>query len=135
MSLEQLNKIIENGEFYFYGLRKDSATYQPGDTVRNSHQLYQDPAFDEDGNLIYPYCSEGPYKGFYDAGELDGACAVEIVNGNIAQALKNMKGYYGEHIYLVAGNDGYPGNDVYTNEMVISEAQVLGELIEESKEE
>lgn len=128
MSLEELNKIIENAEFVFFGLRKDNLEYKEGDFCKNSHQLFQDPDFDDDGNLIYPYCSEGPYKGYYDAGELDGTCTVQIIDGNVEQALEKVKEYSGKHIYLIAGNNGVQGNDIYNQEFIISDAKVLGQL-------
>lgn len=57
--------------------------------MNNSHQLFQDPQYNDTYTaLLYPYICEGPYAGFYDAGELNGACALEISENNIEEMLK-----------------------------------------------
>ena len=128
MQINEVKKIIENAEFNFYGLRMDSNKYSIGDICESSHQLYQDPEFDEEGNLLYEYQAEGPYKGYYDAGELNGTCAVQIIDGNVELALNSVKKYNGQYIYLIAGNDGFEGNDSHNQEIIINDAKVLGKL-------
>lgn len=126
MSLEQILKIIEKAEYNFYGLRKDSSSYKLGDTVKNSHQLFQDPVWkDEDcTELLYPYMEDGPYEGLYDAGELDGACSIRVTVNNIDEALNSVQNYNGDNIYLVAGNYAEEGNDI--DELIIEDAKIVG---------
>ena len=122
-------------EFDGFGLRADDRVYEIGNTVDNSHQLYADPQYTDDSceELLYPYIEEGPYKGYYDAGELEGTCAVKIeVRGKrdeeriaaIEKALEEVRDYRGKHIYVIAGEQFESGNDI--DEIIIEEAKVLG---------
>lgn len=130
------NKIAElcaNSQFDFFGIRADSSEYQPGDICRCSHQLYQDPWYDDDGELVYPRVDdkESPYYGRYDAGELDGTCCIGFDPENpqsISDAMEEMRAYSGRntHLYIIAGDSAQGGNDY--NELIIEDAEVLGRL-------
>lgn len=75
--------------------------------------------------LLYPYITEGPYAGFYDAGELDGTCALSVSENNVKEMLEVVKNY-GEKIYLIGGNSMEYGNDV--DEIIIRNAEVIAAL-------
>lgn len=128
MTAKEIAEIIEKEEYEFYGIRKDSAEYKPGETVRNSHQFFQDPQWADDAmtELLYPLTESGPYAGYYDAGELPGACAIRVTDSNIAQALDVVECYNGKNIYLVSGSYAEPGND--PGEIIIENAEVLGKI-------
>lgn len=128
LTVEDIKKTINETEFEFYGLRVDDGLrYNVGDTANNSHQLYQDPDFDEDGELIYPYIEDGVNHGLYDAGEFDGTCAIGFNaddDESIAKALKQIKHYSGNYIHILGGDYAEGGND--RGELIISNAEVLG---------
>ena len=129
MTVSEIKKMIENTEYNFYGLRADDAEYESGDIANRSHQLYQDPDFDECGELLYPYIEDGPYSGFYDAGELNGTCAVKFDpydDDSIQSAIDTVSSYCGDRVYIIAGDDAYNGNDV--DEIIIEDAEVIGEV-------
>lgn len=44
MTDEDIKKIISEEEYEFYGIRKDSAEYKLGETVRNSRQFFSGSA-------------------------------------------------------------------------------------------
>ena len=102
--------------------------YKIGDICHKSHQLFQDPSYDENGELIYPYCENGIYKRFYDAGELDGTCAIEVEDNDesIIKALERIETYFGDYIYLIKGINCENGNDI--GEIIISDATVVGKF-------
>lgn len=134
MTAEEIKKICEESCFEYFGLRADDMEYQVGDICNNSHQLFQDPDFDEDGELIYLAIEdpESPYYGFYDAGELDGTCAVKFDpedENSIRAALETVKMYSGKNLYIIAGDLAEYGND--DGEIIIREAEVVGK--EETK--
>lgn len=116
---------IEFDDYEYFGIRVDDFAYNVGDTAENSHQLYQDPDFDEDGNLIYEK-GDGIYSDFYDAGELDGTCTIEF-NPQDAESIQNaldlVRSYYGNTIHILAGNSASYGND--EGELIIRNAKVL----------
>lgn len=122
----KIQAIIDQQEYNYYGIRKDDYEYNVDDTCYNSHSLFQDPDYDYEGNLIYPYCDSGPYEGFYDGGELDGTCAIGIYDGGVRQALRRMKTYVGDHLYLIGSDYIEEGND--TDEFVMEDATVLLQL-------
>ncbi len=129
MTVQDILAICEKTSFGYYGLRADDMDYQVGDICENSHQLFQDPDFDEEGNLIYEEVEDhdSPYYGFYDAGELDGTCAVKFNlddEESIAAALETVKIYSGVNLYIIAGNSVEYGND--EDEIIIEDAEVLG---------
>lgn len=125
IDLEEIKKAIENTCFDSYGIRVDECKYEVGDIANNSHELYQDPDFDEDGNLIYPE-GEGIYEGFYDAGEIDGTCTIGFDpedDESIQTAIERVRIYWGKYVTVVGG-DGYGwGND--PGELIICNAEVL----------
>ena len=128
MTVEDIKKICEEAGYTYYGLRSDNLKYNIGDICENSHQLFQDPEWDEYGELLYPYISDktSPYYGFYDAGELDGTCAVKSDPENeesVKNALKTVNNYAGIHIYLIGGYDKEYGND--EDEIIIIDAEVV----------
>ena len=126
MTIQEIKKIIEEEGLEHFGLRTDNMAYNVGDICENSHQLFQDPEFDEDEELVYPAITdkESPYYGFYDAGELEGTCAIKVTEDSIVRALESVKIYSGNHLYLIAGNDVEYGYD--EDEIIIKDAEVLG---------
>lgn len=128
MNRDKIKNICRKSEYEYFGLRADDKKYHIGEICENSHQLFQDPDFDENGELIFPYISdtESPYHGYYDAGELDGTCAVRFNpedENSITNALECVNMYDGENIYIIAGDDIESGND--EEEIIISESKVI----------
>lgn len=131
MRTETIKKICEEADFTYFGLRADDMEYRIGDICNNSHQLFQDPIFDECGDLMYPMVEDhdSPYYGYYDAGELNGTCAVKFNPYNedsIESALEAVKMYSGKNLYIIAGYSIEHGNDA--DEIIIEDAIVLGRL-------
>ena len=127
----EIKRICEESYFEYFGLRADDMEYQAGDICNDSHQLFQDPDFDEEGELIYLAIKdpESPYYGFYDAGELDGTCAVKFDpddKRSIKAAMETVKMYSGKNLYIIAGNSMEYGND--EGEIIIREAEVIGKV-------
>lgn len=126
MTVEEIRELISKSEYDCIGIRADSREYQIGETVNNSHQLFQDPQYNDDyTELLYPYIYEGPYAGFYDAGELNGACALEVSENNIEEMLKKVKSY-GNKYYLIGGDSMEYGYDA--DEIIIRDAEVIAVL-------
>ena len=126
LSVKEIKEAIANTECEFYGIRVDEIKYSVGETANNSHQLFQDPDFDEDGELIYPYIEDGIYEGFYDAGELDGTCTIGFDaedDDSIQKALEKVKIYFGSYIHILGGDYAEGGND--SGEIIISDAEIL----------
>lgn len=129
MTIEEIKKICEESDFSYFGIRADDMEYQIGDICNNSHQLFQDPIFDEFGDLMYPVVEDhgSPYYGYYDAGELNGTCAVGFNpdrEEDIQYALEVAKMYSGKNLYIIAGDLAEYGND--DGEIIIREAEVVG---------
>lgn len=128
MTKTEIKEVIAGTEFNFYGIRIDSGIrYNVGDAANNSRQLFQDPDFDEDGELIYPYIEGGIYKGFYDGGELDGTCAIGFNaddDSSIARAIEMIDSYFGDYIHILGGDAAQGGYD--SGELIIGNAEVLG---------
>ena len=129
MTIKDIKKICEKSDFSYFGLRADDMEYQIGDICNNSHQLFQDPIFDDFGDLLYPAIEdpESPYYGFYDAGELDGTCAVKFDpddERSVKAALETVKMYSGKNLYIIAGDSMEYGND--DGEIIVGEAEVIG---------
>lgn len=128
LTVDDIKKAVKVKEYEFYGIRVDDGIrYNVGDIANNSHQLFQDPDYDEDGELIYPYIEDGVNKGLYDAGELDGTCVIgfdaeDVVS--IANALKMANIYCGDYVHVLGGDYAEGGND--RGELIISNAEVLG---------
>ena len=127
MKIEEIGNLISEAEYDYIGIRADDRDYQIGEVMDNSHQLFQDPQYTdfECVELLYPYISEGPHAGFYDGGELDGTCALEVSENNIEEMIEAVKSY-GEKIYLIGGNSMEYGNDV--DEIIIRDAEVIAVL-------
>ena len=127
MTVEEIRNLINGAEYDYIGVRADSREYQVGDIMDYSHQLFQDPQYEDDDctELSYPYISEGEYAGFYDGGELDGTCALEVSENNIEETLERVK-VYGKKFYLIAGNTMEYGNDA--DEIIIRDAEVIAVL-------
>ena len=131
--LEQIKKIVINDDAC-YGLRADDFDYQIGDVCHKSHQLYQDAMYADDDAFmrdepLYPYCEDGIYKGYYDAGELNGTCAVSFNiddEDSIMKAIETVDNYFGDYIYLIKGEYAENGNDV--REVIISNTVVVGKF-------
>lgn len=113
-----------------FGLRVDTGiVYKIGDICNNSRQLYQDPMYDEDDNLIYPEIKDGINAGYYDGGELDGTCCVSLGNltdDDISKAIENLYWYLGNVVHLIAGEKYTCGEDYYNREIIIADAKVIG---------
>ncbi|MBR3454646.1 MAG: hypothetical protein IKH26_04910 [Bacteroidaceae bacterium] len=104
-----------------FGIRFDNRLLVPNEVFPHSHELFQDYMEDENGESMYPE-GEGPYSGFYDAGELDGTSTVWVENAeDIAKALGER--YDGRYVYLVGGDNRGGGND--PGELLIDNAKVL----------
>lgn len=126
--------MIENGGSMGYvGIRCDRIFYESCADIYPSRNLYQDAEFDEDGNLIYPYISDGLYKGFFDGGVLDGTCSIglnafdwthlDLVElENLSSSLELLEKYIPGCFYitLLTGEDAEYGNDY--GEIVIKNA-------------
>lgn len=127
MTIEEIRKLISEAEYDYIGIREDDRDYQIGEAMNNSHQLFQDPQYAdfECTELLYPYISDGPYTGFYDGGELDGTCALEVSENNIEEMIEAVKSY-GEKTYLIGGNTMQYGND--KDEIIIRNAEVIAIL-------
>lgn len=128
MTVEDIKRICEESGFGYFGFRADDMEYELGDICENSHQLFQDPIFDECGDLMYPMVEDhdSPYYGYYDAGELGGTCAVKFDvddEDSISRALELVKIYSGNHLYIIAGDSMEYGND--ESEIIITDAEVL----------
>ncbi len=128
LTVEDIKNAVKDTDFYFYVVRVDGGIlYHVGDTANNSRQLFQDPDFDDDGELIYPYIENGVNKGLYDAGELDGTCTIGFYpddDMSIAAAIKQLKMYSGDYIHILGSDCAEGGNDA--GELIISSAEVLG---------
>lgn len=129
MTVQEIQKICEDTGYGYFGLRADDMEYQEGDICNNSHQLFQDPIFDEFGDLVYPEVDDhdSPYYGYFDAGELNGTCGVKFNPDNensIEAALETVKMYSGKNLYIIAGNSMEYGND--EGEIIIRDAEVIG---------
>ena len=126
LSIKEIKEVIANTEYNFYGIRVDAFQYNIGDIANNSHQLFQDPDYDEEGELIYPYINDGIYEGFYDAGELNGTCTIEFNaedDDSIQRAIEQLELYFGSNFHVLGGDYAEYGNDY--GEIIIADAEVL----------
>ena len=128
MTAEEVRRICNESECESFGFRMDFKKYQVGEECEVSHQLFQDPWFDDDGELLYEQDTdpESPYYGFYDAGELDGTCSIGFDPDDpesIRKALEMIDIYPGEYFTVIGGTWSTGGND--DGEDIISDAVVL----------
>lgn len=128
LTVENIKKAIEGTDFWEYGIRVDSGVrYNVGEIANSSRQLFQDPEFDENGNLIYPCIEEGLNKGLYDAGDLGGTSTIGFNPDDdlsIQKAIDRIGIYSGEYIHILGGEYGEEGND--RGEIIIKRAEVIG---------
>lgn len=126
MVIEEIRELINELKYKHIGVRADNRKYQVGEIMDNSHQLFADPQYNDSfTELLYPYVSDGPYAGFYDAGELNGTCALGISENNIEEMLKRVMSY-GSKYYLIGGNSMEYGYD--EDELIIKNAEVIAVL-------
>lgn len=129
MTVQEIKKAIDGTNYDFYGIRMDDGIrYNIGEIANSSHQLFQDPEYldEEMTKLAYPYMDDGPYAGFYDAGELNGTCVIKFDpedDESIRRALDMVNVYYGNNIHVLAGDSMEYGNDM--GEIIIADAVVL----------
>ena len=122
MTMAEIMKIVNNGEYNYYGLRADDEDiYEIGETCENSHEWWQDDP--EDDDMEY-----NDSMGCWDGGELDGTCAIEINEFNSERALGLSKNYCYSFstLYLIAGDNAENGNDA--GEIIIKNATVLAKV-------
>lgn len=126
---DEIRKIIQESKYEIFGIRRDNTEYKIGDILPNSHQLFQDPQYTDFTctELLYPYVEEGIYKGFYDAGELNGTSAICVNINLIEESLEIADSYDGKYLYLIAGNNYSDGNDV--GEIIIEDAKVVKVIV------
>lgn len=126
MTIKEIAEIVRNGlfeEHEIYGLRADREGLAIGDELENSHQWYQDDPADWGEE-----CEYDESRGMWDAGELDGTCAIGLPDYECdfekesEAALKRAR-MYGKNIYLIAGDNAGQGNDI--GEILISNAVVV----------
>lgn len=126
MTIEEIRDLINGAEYEYIGIRADERDYQIGEIMDNSHQLFEDPQYDDSfTELLYPCVLDGPYAGFYDGGELNGTCALGITENNIEEMLEAVKNY-GEKFYLIGGKTIEYGYD--EDEIIIKNAEVIAVL-------
>ena len=127
ITINDIKTAVKDSEFYYYGIRVDSGIkYNIGDTASNSHQISQEPEFDDNGEVMYPYREDGLYAGFYDEGELNGTSAIEFYADNdrsIQEALSIIDNYEGSYLHILGGDRVEEGNN--RREIIIREAKVL----------
>ncbi len=127
---KEIFEIVRNEESMndCFGIRWDSAKYDVGDNLPNSHQLFQDQEYDENEEPIYS-AGEGRYEGYFDAGELNGTCSVGIDFYDSAEKIarkiekSNLYNFNADSkFYLIQGSDAEGGNDI--DESIIANAAV-----------
>lgn len=122
LTKENIMKVMnENNKYEFFGLRHDNRVYAIGEEVNRSHQWYQDDPSEWGEDL--PYNDE---LGLWDGGELEGTCAIEVEDGNIENAMRVSAGYEGGHLYLIASEEAWGGNDYM--EIIMAESVVIAEF-------
>ena len=92
---EQIRDALDDGEYQYYGIRvEDDVTYEVGDEAHESRVWDDGEPTDE---------------------VLDGTSCVGIkwnaTDADIADAITISKSYFGDDIYLIAGNDMEYGED------------------------
>lgn len=125
------SQYADDHPFVNFGIRVDDRLLVPDSMFPNSHELFQDQEYDEDGNEIYPMFEHD--SSLFDAGELDGTSTLgvdvsEDIEATADEILTAIKGnaYFGQYVYLVAGWDEGSGYD--PGERLISDATVLSVL-------
>lgn len=112
--LSIIETLIEEG-YESFGIRRDRAGLEIGEKLENSHQLYQDDPTEWGEEAEYD-----EETGMWDAGELDGTCAIGINDyqtsiEDVEKAIRMASAYKGsgdQHLYLIAGDYAIGGNDI-----------------------
>lgn len=121
-------EIIEKCDSSYYGyyaVRREDCIYDSGDWAFNSNILLQDPQYDDNGELIYPLCTEGPYKGFYVGPMLPGTCGIMFYDRyTLYEAIKSLN-YNGDRLTIIGGDTFEYGEDI--NEVIIHNARVIAQ--------
>lgn len=132
VNIEKYNDIIDkcdSSNYGYYAVRIDNLIYNEGDWALTSMHIMQDPEYDDDGELIYPLCNDGPYKGFYLGELLPGTCAIMFYdNATLIEAIKNLN-YSGNKITIIGGDSFEYGEDI--NEVIIHNARVISQYDKE----
>ena len=130
MTAQEIQKLCEESEYWYFGIRADYMKYSIGDECETSHQLYQDPQYADDAysELLFPRVldPQSPYYGLYDAGELNGTCALGFDPedlDSIEEMLKRADNYPGDRVHVIGGNRIEYGED--ENEIIIRDAIVI----------
>lgn len=126
---DEIRKIIQKSKYEIFGIRRDNTEYKIGDTLPNSHQLFQDPQYVDFTctELLYPYIEDGVYEGYCDGGELNGTSAICVNINSIEESLEMADSYDGKYLYLIAGDNYSDGNDV--GEIIIEDAKVVKVIV------
>ena len=129
MTAREIAEIVRNGLFEehdIYGFRADREDLETGDVLENSHQWYQD-----DPSEWGEECEYNEEMQMWDGGELDGTCTIGLPDyacdfeKKIAEALERVQ-MYGDHIYLVGGDNAGQGNDI--GETIIANAVCIARI-------
>lgn len=94
--LNRIEEIIEESEFEYIGIRVQEDEFVKGEILDNSYVWIDGEPTDE---------------------ELDGTCAVMLKDAESA------KGYFGDHIAIIGGNNMEYGEDL--GEIIIKNAEVM----------
>lgn len=126
LTVDKIKAIVADSDHWYFGLRCDRVAYNVGDIARNSHQLYFDEQYDENGDFIpYPKTEDD----LYDAGELDGTSTIGFYADNdrsIQRAIDRMYNIYCydcDYIHVLGSDSAEEGND--PDERLLRDAEVL----------
>jgi hypothetical protein len=90
-----------------YGIRGDDILLTTDDKFHNSFEWIGDIKTDH---------------------QLDGVCAVLLDHSDYIKSIRKAM-MYGQHIYLICGNAVEMGHDVYNDEVILSNHQILKVLL------
>lgn len=119
----------ESSNYGYFAIRQEDCLYDPGDWAFNSKTLLQDPEYDDNGELIYPLCSEGPYKGFYVGPMLPGTSGIMFYDYETFKTAIKELNYSGDKITIIGGDTFEYGDDI--NEVIIHNARVIAQYQKE----
>lgn len=125
----ELIEKCESSNYAYFAVRQEDYLYDPGDWAFNSSTLLQDPEYDDNGELIYPLCAEGPYKGFYVGPMLPGTCGFMFYDYETFKTAITELNYSGDKITIIAGDTFEYGDDI--NEVIIHNARVIAQYQKE----
>ncbi len=127
---EEILEIVRNEDTLndCFGIRWDKKKFKVGANLHKSHLLYQDQEYDHNDNPIYPE-GKGRYKGYYDAGELNGTSSIGIDYHDTAKVVEKKIEYSlsysfdnDSNFYLIQGHSAEGGADI--DEWIITNAKV-----------